>query len=74
MSAERIAVLACGLCIGAAAVAGGEEAVDTAFLEYLGEWEDEEADWRLFEDIESRAASERDEPEEKQAPERDDES
>jgi hypothetical protein len=81
MSAERVMMLVCGLCIGAAAVAEDAEdaedgeAVDAAFLEYLGEWETED-DWFLFEDIELTAASEQDEPEEKDAasPEKEDES
>ena len=75
MSAERVMMLVCGLCIGAAAVAEDEETVDAAFLEYLGEWETED-DWFLFEDIELTAASEQDEPEEKDAasPEKEDES
>ena len=54
----------------------GEEAVDAAFLEYLGEWEEVDADWLLFEEVELTAASEHDEPVEEEAasPESEDES
>ncbi|MBT8082260.1 MAG: hypothetical protein KJP08_06015 [Gammaproteobacteria bacterium] len=76
MSAEHIAMLACGLCIGGVTIAADEEAVDTAFLEYLGEWEEADDDWLLFEDVELAAASEQDESaeEEAESPEREDES
>ena len=74
MSAERVAMLVCGLVLGAATVADDGEAVDAAFLEYLGEWETAD-EWFLFEEIELTAASEQDEPEEKEAasPEKEDE-
>ena len=74
MSAERVAMLVCGLVLGAATVAEDGEGVDAAFLEYLGEWETAE-DRFLFEEIELTAASEQDEPveEEAESPEREDE-
>lgn len=77
MSAERAALLVCGLCLGAAALADDEDAVDVAFLEYLGEWEEADDDWLLFEDVELTAASEQDEAaakEEAESPEKEDES
>ena len=76
MSAERVAMVVCSLCIGAGAVAEDGEAVDATFLEYLGEWEAEDEDWLLFEEVELTAASEQEEPEEKEAasPEKEDES
>ena len=76
MSAERIALLACGLALGGVAIAASEEAVDAAFLEYLGEWEEADDDWLLFEDVELTAASEQEEAKEEEAesPENEDES
>jgi hypothetical protein len=76
MSAKRLSMLICGLCISAAALAGDEDAVDVAFLEYLGEWEEADDDWLLFGGGEMAASSEPDEPAEEEAdpPEKEDES
>ena len=76
MSAERIAMLACALCIAGAAAAGNEGALDVEFLEYLGEWEEADDDWLLFDEAGPTIASEQDEPADKEAetPEKEDES
>ena len=76
MSAKRVAVLACGLCIAGAASAGDEESLDVEFLEYLGEWDEADDDWLLFDEAGPTAASEQDEPveEEAETPEKEDES
>ena len=52
-SPERHAVLlACGLCLcAAAAIAGEELPPDTEFLEYLGMWEETDEDWLLLDEI-----------------------
>ena len=74
MSAERIAILACSVCVGGIAIAAEEEAVDTAFLEYLGEWDEADDDWLLFDEADQAAAGEREKPEKEEAesPEKDD--
>ena len=45
----------------AAEAAARESAIDTAFLEYLGSWEDTDEDWMLFADDEDSAVADRDE-------------
>jgi len=54
MSADTtIALLACGLCLGAAAIAAEEQAPDADFLEYLGMWQESDEDWLLLEDMQA---------------------
>jgi hypothetical protein len=52
VSPERYAVLlACGLCLCAAAIAEEELPPDAEFLEYLGMWEETDEDWLLLDEI-----------------------
>ena len=52
MSPERhLVLLACGLCLGAAAMAEDEPLPDAEFLEYLGMWEETDEDWLLLDEI-----------------------
>lgn len=62
MSAERALLLVCGLCLGAAALAGDEEAPDSEFLEYLGMWEESDEEWLLHEEMTEAAAERRTDP------------
>ena len=65
MSAERhVALLVCGLCLGAVAVAEEqtEPAPDVEFLEYLGMWDQTDEDWQLLDEDETAVAKERSEP------------
>jgi hypothetical protein len=57
--ADVIGVLLAGVLGGAAA--GEEPAPDPEFLEYLGSWEESDADWLLFQDDVAAAAVEEDE-------------
>ena len=55
--------------VGAGAAAAGEQgevpvdeaAIDTAFLEYLGSWDDTDEDWMLFADDDDSTVADRDE-------------
>ena len=52
MSPERhLTLLACGLCLGPAAMAEEELPPEAEFLEYLGMWEETDEDWLLLNDI-----------------------
>ena len=52
MSPERhLALLACGLCLGPAAMAEEELPPEAEFLEYLGMWEETDEDWLLLDEI-----------------------
>jgi hypothetical protein len=52
VSPERhLALLACGLCLGPAAMAEEELPPEAEFLEYLGMWEETDEDWLLLNDI-----------------------
>lgn len=62
MSAERVLLLACGLCLGTAALAGEDEAPDGEFLEYLGMWEESDEEWLLHEEMAEAAAEQRTDP------------
>lgn len=63
MSARRqLALLVCGLCIGAAAGAEEQPDPDVEFLEYLGMWEQTDEDWLLHDDEETVVVEERSEP------------
>jgi len=63
MSAEQaIALLACGLCLGAAALAEEEPVPDAEFLEYLGMWQESDEEWLLHEEIQTTDLDERSDP------------
>jgi len=63
MSAERaIVVVACGLCLGATAMAEEEPAPDADFLEYLGMWQESDEDWLLLEQVQMTDLDERSDP------------
>ena len=52
MSPERhLALLACGLCLGPAAMAEEELPPEAEFLEYLGMWEETDEDWLLLDEL-----------------------
>ena len=52
MSPERhLALLACGLCLGPAAMAEEELPPEAEFLEYLGMWEETDEDWLLLDEF-----------------------
>lgn len=80
--ADRLLLLACGLCLVVPALAGEEEEFDVAFLEYLGMWEETDEEWLLFEDMQSNSFVLRNEqprddedlPEDEESPETEDES
>lgn len=50
MSVERLALLVCGLGLGAVAFAADAEP-DPEFIEYLGMWDETDEDWQLFDDV-----------------------
>jgi hypothetical protein len=63
MSAEQvIALVACGLCLGAGAMAEEEDVPDVEFLEYLGMWQESDEDWLLLEEIQTADINERSDP------------
>ena len=63
MSAEQVvALVACGLCLGAGAMAEEEEVPDAEFLEYLGMWQESDEDWLLLEAIHTAEIDERSDP------------
>ena len=54
MSANRaIALVACGMCLGTAALATEESAPDADFLEYLGMWQESDEEWLLHDDLQA---------------------
>ena len=65
MSADTsFALLACGLCLTAAAVAEEEPPpeADAEFIEYLGMWEETDEDWMFLEEIQVADSEERSDP------------
>ena len=63
MSPERhLVLLACGLCLGAAAMAEDELPPDAEFLEYLGMWEETDEDWLLLDELRLLENMERNDP------------
>jgi len=63
MSAEQILVLvACGLSLGASAMAEEEDVPDAEFLEYLGMWQESDEDWLLLEELQTADIDERSDP------------
>lgn len=63
MSADRaVALVACGLCLGATALAEEEPAPDAEFLEYLGMWQESDEDWLLLEEMQMTGLDERSDP------------
>ena len=54
MSADRtIALVACGLCLGTAALAAEDALPDAEFLEYLGMWDESDEDWMLLDNLQA---------------------
>jgi hypothetical protein len=74
--ADRLLLVCCGLVLAVPALAEEEEMPDSAFLEYLGMWEETDEEWLLHEQMEEEAAETRSGPaaESKDSPENDDES
>jgi hypothetical protein len=74
--ADRLLLVCCGLFLAVPALAEDEEAPDTAFLEYLGMWEETDEEWLLHEQMEAAAAEVRSgpAPEGEESPEKEDES
>ena len=63
MSPERLAILACALCVGAPALAeDNSEELDAEFLEYLGMWEETDEEWLLHDDTLTADLEERSDP------------
>ena len=63
MSPERhLALLACGLCLGPAAMAEEELPPEAEFLEYLGMWETSDEDWLLLDEKEVARTDRRSDP------------
>ena len=58
---QRAALLACGLCLGIAAMAEELEP-EEEFLEYLGMWEETDEDWLLLNEFEVVENAERSDP------------
>ena len=75
MSAERLALLVCSLCVGAPAFAAEPEP-DPEFIEYLGMWDETDEDWQLLDEVQAAEIEERQvpEPEGKESAETRDES
>ncbi len=78
MLAERLAIIICGLCLGAIAsaeTAAEETTVDMDFLEYLGMWEETDEEWLLHDDMASADQEKRSDPapDGEESPETDDE-
>ena len=51
MSADRLGLVFCGLCLGTGALAADEPPPDAEFLEYLGMWEQSDEEWVLQDGI-----------------------
>lgn len=62
MSAERLALLACGLCLGVPAFTAEPEP-DPEFIEYLGMWDATDEDWQLFDEVQAAEIEQRRDPE-----------
>lgn len=62
MSAERLAMLACGLCLGVPAFAA-ESDPDPEFIEYLGMWDETDEDWQLLDEVKAAEIEQRRDPE-----------
>ena len=80
--ADRLIGLCCGLLLALAALADDEEVPDSAFLEYLGMWEETDEEWLLHETMRLESFVLRNEqpeddselPEDEETPEKEDES
>ena len=76
MSADRLGLIVCGLCLGPGALAAEEPPPDAEFLEYLGIWEQTDEEWVLQDEILTAEDDVRSDPakEEEESPENEDES
>lgn len=62
MSARRTPVVATLLLGCSLVLAADEETPDPEFLEYLGSWEESDADWLIFDEPVTADAEERSDP------------
>jgi len=63
MSADRaIALVACSLCLGTAALAAEEEPPEADFLEYLGIWQESDEEWLMHDEMQTADDDERSDP------------
>jgi hypothetical protein len=62
MSARRASVVATLLLGCSLVLAADEELPDPEFLEYLGSWEESDADWLIFDEPVTADAEERSDP------------
>ena len=76
MSAKRLALVVCGLCMVPAALADEEVSPEAEFLEYLGMWEATDEDWLVLDEVQVAETEERSDPapEGEESTEKDDES
>ena len=60
---RRLALMACGLCLGSGVLAGDEDTTpEVEFLEYLGMWEESDEDWLMVDDVLAAENEERSDP------------
>jgi len=76
MSAERLGLIVCGLCLGTGVLAAAETPPDSEFLEYLGMWEETDEEWVLQDGLLVAEDEERSDAatEDEESPENEDES
>lgn len=51
MSADRLGLVVCGLCLGAGVSTAEEPPPDAELLEYLGMWEESDEEWVMQDEI-----------------------
>jgi hypothetical protein len=62
MSVKTIVVIGSMLLACSPVLAADEEAPDMEFLEYLGLWEESDADWLIFDEVVTADTEERSDP------------
>ena len=62
MSVKTIVVIGSMLLACSLVLAADEEAPDVEFLEYLGLWEESDADWLIFDEVVTADTEERSDP------------
>jgi hypothetical protein len=62
MSVKTIVVIGSMLLACSLVLAADEEAPDMEFLEYLGLWEESDADWLIFDEVVTADTEERSDP------------